>query len=71
MMGMNAVASSAIGGIKDTQECIDFCAKKNIVPATEIITYDKLGAVYDTLSGGNDRVVRYVLDIDKSLAMCK
>ena len=71
MYGANAVASSLIGGMRDTQECIDFCSKNTIVPATELITWDKIEDVYKTLEGGNDRVVRYVLDLDRSFEMKK
>lgn len=62
-----SLSGSLIGSIVDTQEVTDLCAKKKIVAATELITWEKLGEVYKTLSSGNDRVVRYVLDMDKSL----
>jgi D-arabinose 1-dehydrogenase-like Zn-dependent alcohol dehydrogenase len=25
-----------IGGMKETQDCIDFCAKHNIIPTTQV-----------------------------------
>ena len=55
----------------DTQEVIDFCAEKNIKPEIEVITSDKLDHVFKVLEKGNDRVVRYVLDIDESIKMTK
>ena len=55
----------------DTQEVIDFCAEKNIKPEIEVITSDKLDHVFKVLEKGNDRVVRYVIDMDKSLGRKK
>lgn len=56
-----------IGGIKTTQDCIDYCAKKKIYPQTELITADKLDEVFEQLAGGNDTITRYVVDIEKSV----
>ena len=64
-----SLAGSIIGGIKETQDCIDFCHKKNIKPAIELITKEKLSEVYKKLEGKNDAVIRYVLDVEKSLKM--
>jgi len=61
------VAGSMIGGIAETQECIDFCAKHGIKPEIELITNEKLTSVYEGLIKGNDGITRYVLDINKSL----
>ncbi len=69
IVGKNAVTGSAIGGVPETQACIDFCHKHKIVPETKLITYDKLSDVYATLEGKNDSITRYVLDLDKSVAM--
>ncbi len=66
MMGRKSIASSGIGGLRETQECIDFCNKHNVVPEYKLITYDQLPQVYDTLNGKNDSIIRYVLDIGKS-----
>ena len=69
MFGRNSIAGSIIGGIEETQRCIDFCAGKGIVPECKVVTYDKLPEVYKTLAGKNDSITRYVLDIEKSLKM--
>ena len=61
-----SIAGSCIGGMRDTQRCIDFCQQHDIVPKTEIITADQLSEVYKILRTKNDRVVRYVLDIANS-----
>ena len=60
------ITSCGAGGIPDTQECINFCAANKIEPETELVDWTQIDAVYDELSKGSDRVVRFVLDIDKS-----
>ena len=61
------LTGSMIGGLANTQEVIDFCAAKDIKPTIELIHWNKLDEVYKTLGAGNDRVVRYVIDMDQSL----
>ena len=36
LFGMNTITGTAAGGLADTQECMDFCAKNNIEPETEL-----------------------------------
>ena len=50
----------------ETQECMDFCAKNNIVPDTKVVKADELESVYEALSQKNDSIIRYVLDISAS-----
>jgi len=57
-----ALAGSLIGGIKETQEMLDFCAKHNVTPEIEIIPITKVNQAYDTMSKG-DVMNRYVIDI--------
>merc|ERR1711935_872203 len=57
------LSGSMIGGMADTQECLDFCAEKEIQPSIEIITANRLEEVFEKLMGKNDQVTRYVLDI--------
>ena len=54
---------SVIGGIKSTQEVVDFCAEKGILPDVEVCPVSKLGEIYDILDRKNDAIKRYVLDI--------
>jgi len=61
-----SLAGSLIGGIPETQDCIDFCAKHNIVPITKVVTADQLDEVYKQLNMKNDSIVRHVLDIEGS-----
>jgi len=58
-----AIAGSFIGGMVETQDCINFCAKHGIVPSTKLITAGDLDGVYKELQTKNDSIVRNVLDI--------
>ncbi len=60
-----SLAGSAIGGIAETQEMLDFCADHNIAADIELTTYDKLNEAYDRVLT-NDVKYRFVLD-NKSL----
>ncbi len=40
-------AGSMIGGIRETQEMLDFCAKYNIVPEIEVISADQIDEAYN------------------------
>jgi uncharacterized zinc-type alcohol dehydrogenase-like protein len=56
-----SLAGSAIGGMKETQEMLDFCADKNIVSDIELISYDRLPEAYDRVIKA-DVKYRFVLD---------
>jgi uncharacterized zinc-type alcohol dehydrogenase-like protein len=62
------VSGSAIGGIRRTQELINFCAEKAIYPTIEIVPCSEINTVYDKLRKSNDTGVRYVLDIKNTMA---
>merc|ERR1719334_1256269 len=66
MYGRAKITGSVIGGMKETQECLDFCHKHNIVPRTKIVTAKDLDEVYKSLNSKNDSIVRNVLDIEAS-----
>ena len=53
-----SIAGSLIGGLPETQDCIDFCHKHNIVPKINIITSKELDSVYETLATKNDTIIR-------------
>ncbi len=69
MMKRTSLASSAIGGLQETQDVIDFCDRHKILPEIKIVTKDDVPGVYEKLAGKNDSITRYVLDIDKSMNM--
>ncbi|KAI7994245.1 putative mannitol dehydrogenase [Camellia lanceoleosa] len=49
IMGRKIVAGSGIGGIKETQEMIDFAAKHNITADIEVIPMDYVNTAMERL----------------------
>ncbi|VFQ88114.1 unnamed protein product [Cuscuta campestris] len=66
IMGRKLVAGSCIGGIKETQEMLDFSAKHNITPDVEIVPVDYINTALERLVKA-DVKYRFVLDIGKTL----
>uniref|UniRef100_A0A5B7BXL0 Putative mannitol dehydrogenase n=1 Tax=Davidia involucrata TaxID=16924 RepID=A0A5B7BXL0_DAVIN len=66
IMGRKMVAGSSIGGMKETQEMIDFAAKHNITADIEVIPVDYVNTAMERLQKGDVRY-RFVIDIGKSL----
>jgi len=62
LMGRHSLAGSAIGGIQETQEMLDFCGKHNIVSDIEMIGIDQVNHAYDRLLKG-DVKYRFVIDM--------
>jgi len=60
-----AIAGSLIGGIQETQEMLDFCAKHNITSDIEIIDMTQINAAYQRMLKG-DVKYRFVIDIAKT-----
>ncbi len=61
IMNRRSLAGSAIGGMRETQEMLDFCAEKGIVADVEVFGYDKVNEAYDRVVKG-DVKYRFVLD---------
>jgi uncharacterized zinc-type alcohol dehydrogenase-like protein len=59
-------AGSLIGGIAETQEMLDFCAKHDIVSDIEMIDIDQINEAYERVIN-SDVKYRFVIDM-KSLA---
>jgi len=57
-----SLAGSAIGGMKETQEMLDYCAEKGIVSDIEIVGFDKVNEAYERVLKG-DVKYRFVLDM--------
>jgi uncharacterized zinc-type alcohol dehydrogenase-like protein len=57
-------SGSLIGGIKETQEMLNFCAKHNIVPEIEVIDPSRVNEAYERVLKSDVRY-RFVLDIAK------
>lgn len=56
------LGGSLIGGIKQTQEMLDFCARKKVRPEIEIIPIQKVNEAFDR-TVKNDVRYRFVLDM--------
>ncbi len=54
-------AGSAIGGIRETQEMLDFCAEHGILPETELISADQINEAYERVLSSDVRY-RFVID---------
>jgi len=63
--GRRSLAGSLIGGIKETQEMLDFCSKNNIASEIELVPIQKVNEAYKRVLNSDVRY-RFVIDI-KSL----
>jgi len=61
-IGRKSYTGSAIGGIKETQEMLDFCGQHNIVSDIEMTSFDKVNEAWDRVVKG-DVKYRFVLDL--------
>jgi uncharacterized zinc-type alcohol dehydrogenase-like protein len=61
IIGRKSLSGSAIGGIAETQEMLDFCGKHNITADVEIIPIQKIDDAYARLLKGD---VKYRFSID-------
>jgi alcohol dehydrogenase (NADP+) len=62
VMGRRRVAGSPIGGIAETQEMLDFCARKNILPECEMIRIDEINDAFIRMERADVRY-RFVIDM--------
>jgi uncharacterized zinc-type alcohol dehydrogenase-like protein len=62
LLGRRRVAGSPIGGIAETQEMLDFCATKNILPECEMIRMDQINEAYERMERADVRY-RFVIDM--------
>ncbi|HAG91868.1 MAG TPA: hydroxyacid dehydrogenase [Bdellovibrionales bacterium] len=60
IFGRHRIAGSLIGGIKETQEVLDFCAQHNILPVCEMIPMEKINQAWKELTTSNP-AHRYVI----------
>ena len=62
VMGRRSLAGSLIGGIKETQEMLDFCGKHNITCDIEKIAIQKVNEAYERVLKSDVRY-RFVIDL--------
>jgi alcohol dehydrogenase (NADP+) len=60
--GRRSLAGSAIGGLPDTQEMLDFCAEHDVAPEIELIAADQVADAYDRVERSDVRY-RFVIDV--------
>ena len=63
IMERRSFSGSLIGGIRESQEMLDFCAEKGIAPEIEIISADRIDEAYERMLKSD---VRYRFVIDSS-----
>lgn len=64
IMKRRSFAGSLIGSIKETQEMLDFCGDREIVPEIEMTTPDKVNEAYERVLKSDVRY-RFVIDMEK------
>ena len=62
IMGRKTLAGSLIGGIKETQEMLDYCAKNKVLSDVEVIPVTKIDEAFDRAKKGDVRF-RFVIDL--------
>ena len=62
IMGRRRLAGSIIGGIRETQEMLDFCGKNNVPSDVEVIPIKDLEIAFDRTVKGDVRY-RFVIDM--------
>ena len=61
IFGRKSLSGSAIGGLAETQEMLDFCGKHNITSDVEVIPIQKVNEAYERLVRSD---VKYRFSID-------
>jgi uncharacterized zinc-type alcohol dehydrogenase-like protein len=61
LFGRRSLSGSLIGGIKETQEMLDFCGQHNITSDVEVIPIQRVNEAYDRLAKSD---VKYRFSID-------
>ena len=66
MTGRKVVASSLSGGLKETQEMIDFAGKHNITADIEVVPMEYVNTAMERLMKGDIRY-RFVIDTGNTM----
>lgn len=62
VFGRRRIAGSPIGGIRETQELLDFCAERQILPDCEMIRMDQINEAFERMEEADVRY-RFVIDM--------
>ncbi|KAF3440514.1 hypothetical protein FNV43_RR18798 [Rhamnella rubrinervis] len=66
-LGRKLVGGSDIGGMKETQEMLDFCGKHNITADIELIKMDYINTAMERMAKSDVRY-RFVIDVANSIS---
>ncbi|KAL5705479.1 cinnamyl-alcohol dehydrogenase [Ranunculus cassubicifolius] len=66
LMGRKLIAGSCIGGMRETQEMIDFAGKNNITSDIEVISMDYVNTAMERVAKADVRY-RFVIDVGNTL----
>jgi len=64
--GGKILAGSCVGGIRDTQEMLDFAAKHNITAEVEVVGINDVNTAMERLARGEVRY-RFVVDVANTI----
>ncbi|KAK6924194.1 Alcohol dehydrogenase-like, C-terminal [Dillenia turbinata] len=67
VLGRKLIGGSDVGGVKETQEMLDFCAENNITADIELIKIDEINKAMERLAKSDVRY-RFVIDVGNSLS---
>jgi alcohol dehydrogenase (NADP+) len=62
LFGRRTIMGTPVGGLAETQELLDFCAKKNILPECEMIRMDQINEAFERMEKSDVRY-RFVIDM--------
>ena len=62
LMQRRSIAGSGIGGIKETQEMLDFCAEHDVMPEIEMTSMQEINQAWERVVSG-DVKYRFVIDM--------
>lgn len=62
VFGRRHISGSLIGGIAETQEMLDFCARMNVLPECEMIRMDQINEAFERMQRSDVRY-RFVIDM--------
>ena len=65
IMKRRSLAGSAVGGVGEVQEMLDFCSQHNIVSDVEIVQPNQINEAYKRLLG-NDVKYRFVIELGRA-----
>ena len=63
LLGRKSLSGSIIGGLPETQELLDFCAQKGVLPECETIAIQDINAAFERMER-SDVKYRFVVDME-------